>query len=138
MPKSQDTWHRIGTEANRPINDAVVARLLIAAGRQDQARDWIDAAGGITAEKGHHFYDAELLRLRAHTFADPDTRAAGFLAAIDLARRQGAPLLELRAALDDFELRGHPAREPLRVAADRLVSDSGAPELARVRKMLEA
>jgi hypothetical protein len=33
--------------------------------------------------------------------------------ALELARRQGATLFELRAALDDFELRGQPAREPL-------------------------
>jgi class 3 adenylate cyclase/tetratricopeptide (TPR) repeat protein len=137
MTKIQDTWHRIGTEANRPINDAVMARLLIAAGRRDQARDWLDAALGITAEKGHQFYDAELLRLRAHTLTDPDARAAGFRAALDLGRRQGAPLFELRAALDDFELRGQPAHEALRNAASRLISDSGVPELARAREMLE-
>jgi class 3 adenylate cyclase/tetratricopeptide (TPR) repeat protein len=137
MTKIQNTWHRIGTEANRPINDAVLGRLLIAAGRHNQARDWLDAALGITAEKGHQFYDAELLRLRAHTLTDPDARAAGIGAALDLARRQGAPLFELRAALDDFELRGHPAREPLRDAASRLISGSGVPELARAREMLE-
>ena len=44
MTKIQDTWRRIGVEANRPINDAVVGRLLIAADRLDQARDWLDAA----------------------------------------------------------------------------------------------
>ena len=137
MTKIQDTWHRIGTEANRPINDALVGRLLIAAGRHNQARDWLDTALGITAKKGHQFYDAELLRLRAHTLTDPDARAAGFGAALDLARGQGAPLFELRAALDDFELRGQPARQALSNAASRLVSDNDVPELARAREMLE-
>jgi hypothetical protein len=136
MTKIQDTWHRIGTEANRPINDAVVGRLLSAAGQHNQACDWLDAALGITAEKGHQFYDAELLRVRAHTQTDPDARAAGFGAARDLARRQGAPLFELRAAMDDFELRGQLAREALSDAASRLVSDSEMPELARARQML--
>jgi hypothetical protein len=136
MTKIQDTWHRIGTETNRPINDAVVGRLLIAAGQHNQARDWIDAALGITAEKGHQFYDAELLRVRAHTQTDTDARAAGFGAARDLARRQGAPLFELRVALDDFELRGQPAREALSDAAGRLVRDSDMPERARAREML--
>lgn len=78
----------------------------------------------------------KLLRARAHTQTDPDARAAGFGAALDLARRQGAPLFELRAALDDFELRGQPAREALSDAASRLVSDSDMPELARAREML--
>lgn len=136
MTKTQDTWHRIGIETNRPINDAVVGRLLIAAGQHNLARDWLDAALGITAEKGHQYYDAELLRVRAQTLTDPDARAAGFGAALDLARRQGAPLFELRAALDDFELRGLPAWEALNSAASRLVSDSPLPEAARAREML--
>ena len=59
------------------------------------------------------FYDAELLRLRAHTHTDPDARRADLGAALALARRQGATLFELRAALDDFELRGEPARAAL-------------------------
>ena len=65
------------------------------------------------------FYDAELLRLRAHTHTDPDARRADIDAALDLARRQGATLFELRAALDDFELRGEPARAALADAAGR-------------------
>ena len=66
----------------------------------------------------------------------PDARAAGFSDAVDLARRQGAPLFELRAALDDFELRGQPARDALIDAAGRLVGDGGLPELARAREIL--
>jgi hypothetical protein len=77
------------------------------------------------------FYDAELLRLRAHTLNDPDARATGFGAAVDLARRQGATLFELRAALDDFELRREPARAALADAASRIPTDSALPELAR-------
>ena len=73
---------------------------------------------------------------QTHFRDDPDARATGFGAALDLARRQDTPLFELRAALDDFELRGPPAREALRNAAGRLVSDGGLPELARAREML--
>ncbi len=64
-----------------------------------------------------HFYDAELLRLRAHTHADPETMQADVSAAVDLARRQGATLFELRAALAD--------------AASRIPTDCALPELAR-------
>ena len=136
MTAIQDTLRRIGVEAYRPINDALIGQLLIAAGRRDQARGRLDAALDITAANGQKFYDAELLRLRAHTLDDPDARATGFGAALDLARRQDTPLFELRAALDDFELRGPPAREALRNAAGRLVSDGGLPELARARELL--
>jgi hypothetical protein len=41
---------------------------------------------------------------------DPAARAADIAAAFELARRQGATLFELRAALDHFELRGEPNR----------------------------
>jgi class 3 adenylate cyclase/tetratricopeptide (TPR) repeat protein len=136
MTAIQDTLRRIGVEAYRPINDALIGQLLIAAGRRDQARGRLDAALDITAANGQKFYDAELMRLRAHTLDDPDARATGFGAALDLARRQDTPLFELRAALDDFELRGPPAREALSNAASRLVSDGGLPELARAREML--
>ena len=37
-----------------------------------------------------HFYDAELLRLRAHTTDDPVRRRADLVAAIELAREQDA------------------------------------------------
>ena len=83
-----------------------------------------------------HVYDAELLRVRARTYTDPDMRAADLAAAIELARRQGAPLFELRAALDDFELRGGPARAVLVDAAARLPADSALPEGARAQALL--
>jgi class 3 adenylate cyclase/tetratricopeptide (TPR) repeat protein len=136
MTQIQDALRRIGVEAYRPINDALIAQLLIAAGRLDQARDRLDAALDITAANGQHFYDAELLRLRAHTLNEPDARATSFGAAIDLARRQGTPLFELRAALDDFELRGSSAREAISTAASRLVTDGRLPELVRARELL--
>jgi hypothetical protein len=58
-------------------------------------------------------------------------RAGDIAAALELARRQGATLFELRAALDDFELRGEPARAALADAASRIPTDSALPELAR-------
>ena len=59
-------------------------------------------------------------------------RAGDIAAALELARRQGATLFELRAALDDFELRGQPAGAALVYAASRMPTDSAFPELARV------
>jgi class 3 adenylate cyclase/tetratricopeptide (TPR) repeat protein len=136
MTVIQDTLRRIGVEAYRPINDALIGQLLIAADRFDEARDRLDTALSITAANGQHFYDAELLRLRAHTVSEPEARANGFGAARDLARSQCTPLFELRAALDDFELRGSPAREALEEAAGRLVGDGNLPELDRARELL--
>ena len=112
--------------------DVVLGRLLIAAGQPKAARQRLDIALALARDTGMCFYDAELLRLRAHTHTDPDARRADIAAAIELARRQGATLFELRAALDDFELRGEPARPAFVDAASRMPTGSAFPELARV------
>jgi hypothetical protein len=92
----------------------VLGRLLIAAGQPEEARTRLDTGLQLAQDTGMCFYDAELLRLRAHTNADPDARRADIAAALELARRQGATFFELRAAVDDFDLRGEPARRPRR------------------------
>ena len=58
--------------------------------------------------------------------------------ALELARRQGATFFELRAAVDDFDLRGEPARAALVDAASRIPTDSRPPELARARAAPES
>ena len=79
-----------------------------------------------------------MLRLRAQTHTEAAARHADIAAALDLARRRGATLFELRAALDDFELRGEPARAALADAASRIPADSAFPELARVEAALKS
>jgi hypothetical protein len=91
----------------------------------------------LAEDTGLHFYDAELLRLRAHTHTDPDARRGDVYAALELARRQGAILFELRAVLDDFELRGVPTRAALLDVIERMPADGAWPELARARAALE-
>ena len=126
-----DTLRTLELNIYLTFYDAVLGRLLIAAGQPEQARARLDTALPLAQDTGMCFYDAELLRLRAHTHTDPDARRADIAAALDLARRQGATLFELRAALDDFELRGEPARAALVDAASRIPTDSAWPELAR-------
>jgi hypothetical protein len=109
---------------------AVLGRLLIAAGQRGQARARLDTGLQLVAEPEMHFYDAELLWLRAHTHDDRDARGADLGAARDLARRQGAARFELRSALDDFVLRGEPARAGLTDAASRIPTNNSWPELA--------
>jgi class 3 adenylate cyclase/tetratricopeptide (TPR) repeat protein len=116
--------------------DAALARVLIAAGKKDAARERVDLALQMANDTQWHFYDAELLRLRAHTSDAPDDRHAGLRAAAELARTQGAFVLELRAAADDFELEGEPARAALIDAVGRFPSDQTWPELARARALL--
>jgi len=105
--------------------------LLTATGQLDEARGRLDTALQLADGTGMRFYDAELLRLRARTHTDPDARRADLAAALDLARRQGATLFELRAALDDFELRGQPARAALRLRPSQELRTRRSPRSSR-------
>ena len=131
-----ETFRMVGLNVYAAFHDGVVARLLTAAGQPEQARAHLDTALQLARDTGVRYYDAELLRLRAHTQVDPDARRADIRAALQLARRQGAPLFELRAALDDVELRGQAARGALIDSVGRMPADSGSPELARARTIL--
>jgi class 3 adenylate cyclase/tetratricopeptide (TPR) repeat protein len=125
-------------EANLFItaHHAVLGRLLIVAGQPETARERLDVALALAQDTGMCFYDAELLRLRAQTHADPAARQADINAALELARRQGAALFELRAALDDFELRGAPAAGAVAEAAKRIPVSYAWPELMRAKAAL--
>jgi predicted ATPase len=116
--------------------ESVLARLLTAAGKPKAARERVNLALQMAQDTGAHFYEAELLRVRAHTYDDQARRHAGLRAAIELAQTQDAPAFELRAAADDFELVGEPARAPLAAALSRFPTDQSWPELARARALL--
>jgi class 3 adenylate cyclase len=131
-----DAWRALGRKAFLGGYDATLAALLTAAGRKDAARERVELAMQMSDETEWRMYDAELLRIRAHTTDDPDARHAGLRAAIELAQTQGAPVFELRAAADDFELVGEPARAALVDALSRFPSDQTWPELARARALL--
>jgi class 3 adenylate cyclase/tetratricopeptide (TPR) repeat protein len=122
----------------RTAYDGVLGRLLIGAGRPEEARECLDTALALAQDTGMCFYDAELLRLRAQTHGEPAARQADIDAAVKLARRQGATLFELRAALDDFELRGEPARAAVAAAANRIPANNAWPDLGRAQAALSA
>jgi class 3 adenylate cyclase len=131
-----DTFRTLEVNMFSTFYDAVLGRLLIAASQPEQARARLDTGLQLAEDTGMHFYDAELLRLRAHTHTDPDARRADLGAALELAHRQGATLFELRAALDDYELRGQPARAALIDASSRIPNNNAWPELARAQAAL--
>jgi class 3 adenylate cyclase/tetratricopeptide (TPR) repeat protein len=131
-----NTWRAMRLMIYLPFFDAVLGRLLLAAGDTEAARDRFDTALKSTAETGLRFYDAELLRLRAHAQAGASAREAEVEAAQALAASQGATVFELRSTLDDFELRGERASVALNDVLGRVPSDSALPEVARARKLL--
>lgn len=131
-----DVLRSVGLCLYLTFADAILGRLMIAAGQPEQARARLDAGLQLAEETGMHFYDAELLRLRAQTYTDPDARRTGIRAALELARRQGATLFELRTAIDEFEIRGEAARSALVDVASRIPADSACPEFAQAQEIL--
>ena len=132
-----DTSRSFGQNAYTTFFDALLARLLLAAGQPEQARDRLNIGLQLAGDTGMHFYDTELLRLRARVQTEPAARRADLDAALRLARRQGATLFELRAALDDFELRGQSARATLADVVSRFPTNSEWPELTRAEAALK-
>ncbi|AWT57413.1 ATP-binding protein [Mycolicibacterium smegmatis] len=116
------------------FHDAVIGRLLTAAGHPDRARERLDMALRHAEETGMHFHDAELMRERARTLDDPADRRAQLDAAKQLANQQGAVLFELRCALDCFELTRDTGE--LRSTLDRFPGDHRWPERVRAERIL--
>ena len=133
MTDSLGIWREVELLMYITFYDAVLGRLLLAARRPQAAREQLDTALALANHTGMHFYDAELLRLRAQTHDEPAARHADINAALELARRQGATLFELRAALDDFELCGESASAAVADAANRIPANNAWPELARAQ-----
>ncbi|MBV8349215.1 MAG: hypothetical protein JOZ49_17325 [Mycolicibacterium sp.] len=131
-----ELWRAAELKTFLACYDAVLARVFLAAGKKDAARERTELALRMADETEIHFYDAELLRVRAHTSDDPDARHAGLRAAVELAQAQGVHAFELRAAADDFELLGEPARAALVEALGRFPADQSWPELTRARALL--
>jgi hypothetical protein len=118
------------------FHDAIIGRLLIAAGQPEKARERLELALRHAEETGMRFHDAELMRLRAHTFTDPRERRSALAAALDFARHQGATLFELRCLLDLFDLAGGEDRSELADAVRRFPGDTRWPEFARAQEIL--
>ena len=118
------------------FHDAVVGRLLTAAGQPEKARERLEMALRHAEETGMHFYDAELLRLRAHTFTDPQERRNALAAALEFARHQDATLFELRCLLDLFDLTGNGDRSELADAVGRFGGDARWAEFAQAQRIL--
>lgn len=131
-----DAWRAFEVKCLITSYEGFISRLLIASGQIPQARDRLDAALALADETGMHYYDAELLRIRAGTRDDDTGRDADLAAALDLARAQGATIFELRVAAESFELHGEAARQELVDAVGRFPEDSTWPGLDGARTLL--
>jgi tetratricopeptide (TPR) repeat protein len=118
------------------FHDAVIGRLLMAAGQPQKARERLEWALRHAEETGMHFHDAELMRVRAHTFTERQKQREALAAALEFARHQGATLFELRCLLDSFDLLGDGDRSELADAVRRFPGDARWPEFARAQRIL--
>ena len=103
-----DTLRTVGVNIYITLFDAVLGRLLIAAGQPEAARERLDTA--LAAGPGHRNV---LLRRRTVAASRPHPRRPRRTPSRHHRRPRPRPpprrdLFELRAALDDFELHGHP------------------------------
>ncbi len=118
------------------FHDAVIGRLQVAAGQPGRARERLEMALRLAEETGMHFHDAELMRLRAHTFTDRQRRREALMAALEFARKQDATLFELRCLLDSFDLLGDGNRSELAGLISRFPGDARWAEFARAQEIL--
>ncbi|TFV57071.1 cyclase [Mycobacterium sp. PS03-16] len=136
MTEYVEFWRAVGLYIYQTHYDCILGKLLTAAGRPDEAMARIATGLKIAADTGMHFHDPELLRARARARGDADARAADLASAMRVARRQDAPLFELRAALDAFAFHGETARDGLAAAVGRLPADCPLPEVVRAQAIL--
>ncbi|OBG82537.1 adenylyl cyclase [Mycobacterium sp. E802] len=118
------------------FHDAIIGRLLIAAGQPDLARERLEKSLLIAGGTGMHFHDAELMRIRAHTFTEEPARRAALADALACAREQQALLFELRCHLDSFELLTDGDSDGLASALHRLPEDVRLPERQLAERIL--
>jgi class 3 adenylate cyclase/tetratricopeptide (TPR) repeat protein len=116
--------------------DALLARLLLAADRRDEARARIEAGLALARSTGMDYYDCEFLRLRAATHPDPDAARADLDAAHSTAVTMGANGFALRAALELHDTCGAAAYDILREALTRMPAEGTWPEVRRARAVV--
>jgi predicted ATPase len=96
----------------RPYFLALCAEAAGAAGQSEEGRRLLAEAQEVMARTDERFYEAELSRLTgvlylAHSPADQVEAEAHMRHALEVARRQGAKSLELRAAVSLSQLWQH-------------------------------
>jgi len=143
-----------GARMGRPSHLALLADACGRAGRPDAGLAAVDEALAIVDETGERSYEAELHRLRGELLgrraeregASPADRAeaeACLRRAVDVARRQGARSLELRALLSLVRSEGtrrheSEARRDLRELVSSFTEGSETADLCAARSLLEA
>ena len=103
MQDSLKMQRAIGSELDRPYCLALLAEALAKAGQVEGGLTALAEALEAAQSTGERYYEAELHRLQGELLLDQGAGRAEakacFARALEMARRQGARSLELRAAL---------------------------------------
>jgi class 3 adenylate cyclase/predicted ATPase len=142
-----EQWRALGAEAFVPCFRTQLAEIRLAVGQFDAALHDVDQAIEQAERTGEEWFSAESYRLRAAIMQRMSpTDVNGALVEVGTARRlagrQGALMFELRAMLDELELRTESGRvqplEELHELIERCPAGTRGAEVARARALLEA
>jgi predicted ATPase len=143
MRQAQADWRATGAVSHRPYQLALLAEALAEDGRPQEALPVIEEARALTEATGERFLEADVHRVRGDILAasDADAASACYRQAVEVAQRQGARSLELRALLGRYRLdreRGASAnaRRALAEAFDRFTEGFDSPDLVEARELL--
>ena len=141
------TWSMTGASLYEPYFLSLLAEAHRAAGQANQALELLDQASAKASITGERFFAAELHRLKGDLLLELPTPnvsdgEASLTEAVAIARRQGAPLWELRAATSLARMRIEQGRyaeasgllEPLVQAPGD--GDRDMPDLDAARQLL--
>src|SRR5262249_10217639 len=92
-------WQATGALSHRPYQLALLAFALARAGRAAEGLSAVAEALSLSGATGERFFEAELHRLQGELLGPGEAAEACFRRGVDVARRQGARSLELRAVL---------------------------------------
>lgn len=141
-------WHRMGARHYLPAYTCLFAECFLSAGRYDQALEHVRHALSYCEETGERCWQARIHQTRGqillHTKAPgPQSAEASFSAAIEIARKQGAKGLELRATTHLARLQrdrgsGRAAHDLLAPICNWFSEDIDTPDLKEANALLES
>jgi len=147
MRVALEQWQATGMVLARPYYLALVAEVCRISGRFEDGRSALTEALAAIEATGERWYEAEIHRgfgeLATASGAPRAEAEAWLLRAADIARRQGALALELRAAMSLARLErlkiGRPAKDARRLAMihGRFSEGFNTADLQETRNLLE-
>jgi adenylate cyclase len=144
MERGLDAWRVTGAHIGESYFLSLLADACLRAGRIDAAGEWLAEAIAQVEKSGERWWEAELYRLQGELLlaaagdgARGDQAEACFRRALEVAGRQGASSLELRAALSLSRLGSSPdAHQLLSEVAGRFTEGHDTVDLRAAQTQL--